>query len=106
MTVEQLAQPETPAGFVEEDWTVGDEPGVKLTAEDGGYAIAQILDDGFTVTWTTPDSAEDAVLKCAGGSMDRQDMEATIRFGSNRAFVAGEDILPFLREHQLVISLT
>jgi hypothetical protein len=65
---------------------------------DDEYAIGQVLDNGFTVTWTTSDSALDAVRKCV--AVGDSEMSATIRHGQDgRAGAEGAKILDFLEQH-------
>lgn len=82
----------------ERGWNVEGRPGLKRVYGQE-HVIAQVLENGFTVTWTTDDSPADAVEKCT--MRDDPDMSAVIRYNENhQVMLSGKDIVPFLRENK------
>ena len=80
------------------DWSVEGRAGIKLAFDGDEFAIAQVLENGFAITWTTPDSASEAVEKCV--VTDDPEMVATVRFdGDQRTTLRGNAIRPFLASH-------
>lgn len=81
----------------EVDWTVDGRRGLKLLA-GGEYAVGQVLSNGYTITWTTDDSAIEAVERCV--VTNQPGTTATVRYERNeRADLADRDIIPFLKQH-------
>jgi hypothetical protein len=74
-------------------------PGVKLALDTNEYAIGQVLSNGYTITWTTPDSAAEAIARCV--VVDHHDTTATALYdGDHRVMLHGSEILPFLKDHE------
>lgn len=80
------------------DWTIDGRPGVKFVADNREYAFARVLNLGFSISWTTSDSAAEAIEKCK--VLGRSGTTAIAICEDKREVELKDDeIMPFLQEN-------
>ena len=81
------------------DWSLNGRPGVKVVLAPHEYVIARVLEDGFAITWTTKQSAADAIGHCLPEHEIGTSAVALADGDENFIELDQAQIFPFLRYH-------
>jgi len=81
------------------DWSLNGRPGVKIVLAPHEYVIGRVLEDGFATSWTTEQSAADAIGHCL--PEDELGTSAVALADGDENFIELDQaqIFPFLRYH-------